>query len=73
MTVDDTAENAERCVCPACPTYNDELRAASELLFCARGKSGGSPKAVSCMCGSCSVWGNYGLSSYYFCLKGPAL
>jgi aldose sugar dehydrogenase len=72
MAVDNTAENAERCVCPGCPTYTDCMRDAAEVLFCARGVSTCSPTAVSCKCGGCSVWGHYGLSSYYFCIKDAA-
>jgi aldose sugar dehydrogenase len=72
MAVDNTAENAERCVCPTCPTYTDCMGEGAELLFCARGVSGCSPVAVSCKCAGCAVWSSNGLSSYYFCLKGAA-
>jgi hypothetical protein len=72
MVVEDTAENAERCVCPACPTYNDCMRAAGELLYCARGKTGCSLSAVSCACGSCTVWVSHELGGYYYCMKGAA-
>jgi aldose sugar dehydrogenase len=72
MSVDNTAENAERCVCPTCPTYDSCMREAGELLYCARGTSSCSVKAVACKCGSCTVWGRYHLDSYYFCLKGAA-
>jgi aldose sugar dehydrogenase len=72
MAVDNTAENAERCLCPGCPTYNGCMGDASEVLYCARGASSCSPAAVSCKCGGCTVWVNNGLSSYYFCMKGAA-
>jgi hypothetical protein len=72
MTVENTPENAERCACPACPTYDQCMRDASELLFCAREESGCAPKAVGCSCGSCTVWRNNALTSMYFCLHGAA-
>lgn len=72
MTVGNTPENADRCICPSCPTYTDCMRDAAELLFCARDESGCSPKAVSCTCATCTVWSKYELSSLFFCLHGAA-
>jgi len=72
VAVENTAENAERCTCPACPTYDQCIRDAAELLFCARGESGCSPKAIGCICESCVVWRNSGLKGTYFCLHGAA-
>jgi len=72
MKVDDTAENAERCVCPTCPTYNDCMRSAGQLMFCARGKSSCEVQPVSCKCGSCTVWAQFDLNDYYYCVSGAA-
>ena len=72
MAVEDTADNAEKCSCPGCPTYDSCMRSAGQLLLCARGKSDCGPSAVACMCGGCPVWGHYKLSGYYFCIKGAA-
>ncbi len=72
MTVQNTAENAERCMCPACPTYNDCMSGAGELLFCARGKTDCAPTPVTCSCGGCTVWAVNKLNSYYYCMKGAA-
>lgn len=72
MKVEDTTENAERCVCPTCPTYNECMRNDSELLFCARGKTACMPTASGCKCGGCTVWGKYALGAYYFCMQGAA-
>jgi aldose sugar dehydrogenase len=72
MRVDDTPENAERCACPGCPTYNDCMRSGGQLLFCSRGASDCTPDAVSCKCGGCTVWGRYSLAGYYFCIRGAA-
>ena len=70
--VDDAPENAERCRCPSCPTYDACMREKTQALYCARGKSDCVPAPVSCMCGECPVWGQYGLSGYYFCIQGAA-
>jgi hypothetical protein len=73
MKVDDTAQNAERCVCPTCPTYNGCMSDKPELLYCARGKSGCAPTAAGCKCGGCSVWGKYNLGAYFFCMQRAAV
>ena len=72
MTVEDTTGNADRCVCPTCPTYDQCMRDNAELLFCARAATGCSPKSVACTCATCTVWRNNGLASFYFCLHGAA-
>jgi hypothetical protein len=72
MKVEDTADNAERCACPGCPTFNDCMRAGAQALYCARGVTDCEPQAASCICGSCPVWSNNSLSDYYFCIQGAA-
>jgi hypothetical protein len=73
MKVDDIASNAESCICPTCPTYDDCMRSQSERLFCSRGATACTPTSKRCMCGECPVWDSYSLNSYYFCLEGAAV
>lgn len=70
--VDDTAENAERCICPDCPTFNDCMREARETLFCARGMTNCEARTRECICPDCVVWTDYQLGTTYFCLEGAA-
>jgi aldose sugar dehydrogenase len=72
MKVPDTQENASRCMCPGCPTYDDCMRGKQQRLFCSRDKTDCGPKARSCICGECPVWNDYDLGEYYFCLEGSA-
>lgn len=72
MSVEDSPANAEMCLCPGCPTYNECMRDAGELLFCARGATGCGPRAVSCICGDCPVWQENSLTGHYFCMQGAA-
>lgn len=72
MKVDDDQDNADRCICPGCPTYDDCMRGKDERLFCARGSTPCGPKAHGCICGDCPVWAQYRLDSYYFCMEGAA-
>lgn len=65
--------NASRCICPAgCPTYNECTRSTGQRLFCAVGSTECAMTANGCICGSCPVWEEYGLGSYYFCMEGAA-
>ena len=70
--VEDTTENSESCLCPGCPTYDDRMRAASELLYCARGATNADPPAKTCLCGGCPVWATHSLSDYFYCIEGAA-
>ena len=72
MKVDDKPENADRCICPVCPTFNDCMRERGQKLFCSRDSSDCGPRAMSCICGDCPVWDQYELVSYYFCIDGSA-
>jgi hypothetical protein len=73
MNVDDNEQNADRCLCPGCPTYNDCMRGESQRLFCSRGKTDCDPSANGCLCGGCPVWSDYDLSGYYYCKEGAAV
>jgi len=68
--VENTDENAERCMCPVCPSYTTCMRSASELLYCGRQKSSCFVGTIKCICGSCPVWSAYGLTGQYYCMTG---
>lgn len=70
--VEDTPDNASICICPDCPTYNNCMGMAGELLYCARGKTGCDAEARRCICPDCPVYATYELSTLFFCLKGAA-
>lgn len=70
--VPDTKENAGKCFCPGCPTFNECMNGNEERLYCARGSSRCSLKRLGCVCGECNVAIDYGLSSNYYCDGGPA-
>lgn len=72
MSVQDTPENAGRCICPECPTYDQCMGQADQKLFCSRGKTECGPKQRGCMCGQCPVWSENDLGDYYFCVEGAA-
>lgn len=72
VKVEDTAANADGCLCPQCPTYDKCMGDADEVLYCARGKSTCKPDAKSCLCGGCPVWAVNSLSGYYYCIEGAA-
>ena len=60
-----------RCICDPCPSYNECMRADSQLLFCMTGKS---PTCTfekkGCLCPSCPVTRNHGLTKAYYCIRG---
>lgn len=72
MRPDDTEQNAGRCICPGCPTYNECMGEADEVLFCVRGATACGPSASGCICPECPVWATYSLVSRYFCMSGAA-
>lgn len=67
-----TDDNAARCLCPGCPTFNSCMDKASELLFCSAGATECQPERHGCICGECPVWAENGLKTFYFCLNGAA-
>jgi hypothetical protein len=72
VKVEDNATNADQCLCPECPTYDQCMGDAKEALYCSRGKTACEPVAKSCMCGGCPVWAVNALSDYYYCMQGAA-
>ncbi len=65
-------ENAQRCVCPGCPTYNTCMKGNDEHLFCSRGNSTCDIEKKGCNCPTCPVWKEYGLNDFFYCEKGAA-
>ena len=68
--VPDTEENAEMCLCPGCPTHNECMK--NERIFCSRGKTECDLEKRGCLCGTCPVERNYGLTDFYYCTEGAA-
>jgi hypothetical protein len=70
--VADTQENAMKCVCGGCPSYNDCMKDKNEILYCARGKSGCDVQRKGCICGDCPLTAEYGLDKLFYCIEGAA-
>ena len=68
--VPDTEENSGSCLCPGCPTHNECMKNNDELLFCSRGKTNCDLEKRGCLCGTCPVERNYGLTNFYYCTEG---
>lgn len=63
--------NKQKCICEPCPTYNECMRAANELLFCVTGKSPDCTfEKKGCLCPSCPVTKTLGLKKAYYCIRG---
>jgi hypothetical protein len=66
-----TDQYRKQCICDACPTYNECLRADESLLFCFAGKSGSCTfDKKGCLCPTCPVTVIFGWKKAYFCIKG---
>lgn len=66
--------NLKKCVCPACPSYNECAKGKKELLYCAEaiGKSSCEYKMSGCICGGCPVQKENNLKAGAYCIKGAA-
>lgn len=59
------------CTCGRCPSYTDCNKTKMEALFCAVGKTNGCEMvAKGCICPSCPVASDMGLTHSYFCVRG---
>ncbi len=67
--VQDTLENANKCLCPGCPSYGECMAGKTEALYCSRGKTDCSVKTNGCLCGGCPVYAENNLNSGYFCIN----
>lgn len=70
--VEDTKENAAKCICGKCPSKDDCMGANEEWLYCARGKSKCVVAQKGCICGACPITAQYKLNKYYYCINGKA-
>lgn len=68
--VEDSKSNADKCTCPACPTFNDCMKEKKETLYCARSKSACEFKNNGCICPNCPVYLENGLGHMYYCSSG---
>lgn len=71
-TVPETEENLKKCICGACPSYDDCMKGKSEGLYCAGGKSGCEIAKNGCVCGGCPLASEYNLGKMYYCESGAA-
>ncbi len=69
MTVEDTRENSDSCICPTCPSYPGK---GDPFLYCARGESPAGVNQISCVCPGCTVWADNALDDVYYCMTGRA-
>ncbi|MGZ7047383.1 MAG: DUF2769 domain-containing protein [Methanobacterium sp.] len=72
IIVPDIDKNANRCLCPGCPTHNECMKNNEEKIFCSRGKTECNPEEKGCLCGTCPVEQEYGLNDFYYCINGAA-
>lgn len=68
-------KNANRCLCPGCPTYNSSPcpKEKDERIYCSIGFTDCKVDQRGCICGDCQNFKEYGLKIGYFCVKGEAL
>ncbi len=61
-----------KCICPDCPSYNDCAKQKGELFFCSfdSGKSDCITEEKWCICETCPVTEELGLTKIYYCIKG---
>jgi glutamate synthase domain-containing protein 2 len=67
VSVEDTPENREKCLCQYCPSYPKSCE--GELLYCATGSSDCQIRAESCICNTCPLFYQYHLHDNYYCGK----
>ncbi len=66
----DTIENVKKCICPACPVYNECTKSKDQLLFCAKQASDCDDldKHKACICPQCPVFKENDLKGGYYCI-----
>ena len=85
MSVLNTKENMEKCICKNCPTYDSCMSEKSELFFCAAGNSGCKVNQDECLCENCPIDKAFNLTANldlmermilklnkFYCENGPA-
>ena len=65
-------ENLNKCVCAGCPSYDECMKGKEELLYCSSkvSKSACEFERKGCICGTCPVQIENGLTSGYYCVSG---
>ncbi len=68
-------KNANRCLCPGCPTYNSDPcpNKKNERIYCSIGLTDCKLQQKGCICPDCQNFKEYGLKVGYFCVKGEAM
>ncbi|MBN1325474.1 DUF2769 domain-containing protein [Candidatus Falkowbacteria bacterium] len=68
----DNEENSKLCTCPNCPSYDACMKGDQETLYCGRAMSGCEVSPKGCICQSCPVYEENGLTDSYYCINGKA-
>jgi hypothetical protein len=70
VTIPDTPEMLQRCICGGCPSYNRCMQDNQEGLYCARSKSECEFERSGCICGVCPLASEYDLDQLFYCATG---
>ncbi len=68
-------KNANRCLCPGCPTFksNPCPMEMNEKIYCSVGLTDCKLEQKGCICGDCQNFRDYSLKEGYFCAYGEAV
>ena len=67
--VPNTDENAEKCLCPGCPTHNECMKKNNEHFFCSRGNTECDIEKKGCIVVHVLYGLNTKLTDFYYCEK----
>lgn len=65
LPVQNSKENREKCLCPACPSYPHGCH--EEILYCGLGNSAIDIDVAGCICNACPVYFENELKRLYYC------
>ena len=61
----------DTCLCTTCKSYTPAAKSAGESLYCGQSSIFGNIKSSSsCICSSCAIGTNTGVTNNQFCTKG---